>query len=78
MTQYCEQHPDIKYLIFDYPTRFADSKSTYKERLDNLKELGVKLVFIYNKDIPNFRLALDFILEKLKEVNNGQANRGDC
>lgn len=70
MIQYCKCRPNIKYLIFDYHERFASTQKQFNERVKIFKDLGVKVIFLYAGDIPDFHQAYNFVLKKLKEINH--------
>lgn len=70
MTQYCKCRPNIKYLIFDYPRRFAANQQAFNYRLKVFEDLGVKVVFLHENDIPIFHKAYDFVLRVLKAANH--------
>lgn len=74
---YCKQHPDVKYVFFDYPDRLFHSMTESYKKLQQFNKLGVEVKFIYNQmpTPPNYLCSIADLI--IAEENYVRANRGD-
>lgn len=66
MYVYCKQHPEVKFLVFDYRERFACTNTEYKERERLFKRLGVN-VFYKEEQIPNYQATMNELMNILEQ-----------
>lgn len=74
MFYYCKQHPEVKYVFFDYQDRFACTNVEVRQRERLFERLGVTVLCYGGKEIPRFEKTMNDIMNLLDQENYEEAN----
>lgn len=66
MYHHCKQHPEIRFLVFDYRERFACTVSEFQLREQLFNKLDVK-IFYLNQWIPDFQRTYNDLMNVLEQ-----------